>query len=416
MNLKKLVPSVILAAAATMGLSTIAHAEVADETRHPVIFAHGMAGWDSLAGYNYFGDDGYGTFVGDACSWFEMNGCNDWISWGQQGNNKAEAFQVTSLHNSEVRGEELYNHARNFMATTGYTKISLVGHSQGGFDIRKAAHRLKNNSINGVAAGTVKVGAMISISSPHRGTSYAKRIMDLYARNADNVFCGALPPNPDGSDPCLAYVANIADILFDFATGGSTSSNDVIAAGLQLVYNDYDANDGKVTGAKVFNQNYPSSGVAGYVGSVVTGQDDGNLNGIISAMHAAINHNADGDGYCLDDCDGDGAAGQGDGTVYDMDDDGLVPINSQQMGYRIRYTADDWHCEWYGCWDPLDTFSEVSSTGYVTDINAPSSAQMTYHDGKLSQDHLDVISLGPDGLDEHEFYAAIFDYIYAKGY
>ncbi|MDX1696625.1 MAG: hypothetical protein R3208_22860 [Ketobacteraceae bacterium] len=85
---------------------------------------------------------------------------------------------MTSLHNSKVRREELYNHVRNFMATTGYQKVSLVGHSQGGFDIRKAAHRLKDSSINGMGAGTAKVGAMISISSPQRGTSYAKTIME----------------------------------------------------------------------------------------------------------------------------------------------------------------------------------------------------------------------------------------------
>lgn len=410
MNLKKILLPVALTAA-TAGFSFSAQAEVATETRYPVIFAHGMAGWDSLGGYSYFGEDYWGTFVGDACGWFEMNGCNDWISTGQQSNNKAEAFQVTSLHNSEVRGEELYNHIRSFMASTGYSKVNLTGHSQGGFDIRKAAHRLKDYY------GVTKVGTMISISSPHRGSSYAKTILDMYSRNSSNVFCGALPANPDGSDPCLAYVTQIADVLFDFATGANTSSNNIIAAGLQLVYNDYDANDGKTTGAKAFNINYPGTTAAGYVASIITGQDNGDLSPLLAGLGAAANnHNADGDGYCVDDCDNDGAAGMGDGTVYDMDDDGLVPINSQQMGYRLQYTANDWTCAWYGCWDPLDKLTQVSDTGYVTNINAPSSIQMTSHVGKLSQDHLDVISLGPDTLDEEEFYAALFQRVYDAGY
>lgn len=395
-------------------LASPAHAEKADETRLPVIFAHGMGGWDSLAGRSYFGDDVWGTFVGDACSFMEVNGCNGWISKGQQ--NKAEAFGVTSLHNSEVRGEQLFNHVRNFMASTGHKGVNFIGHSQGGLDIRKAAHRLKSVSINGVPAGTAKVGALVSISSPHRGTSYAKRIIDLYARNGSGTFCGALPPGPNGTDPCLAYVARIADTLFDFAGGASASGNNVIAGGLQLIYNDYSAGDGKTTGMLAFNNAYPVSGVAGFVGSFITGQDDGNMNPALKALGAAINHNSDADGACSGDCDNDGAAGQGDGSVYDGDDDGLVGINSQQMGVRLRYNANDWTCAWYGCWDPLDTISEVSATGYVGDLNAPSATQMTSHEGKISQDHFDVFGLGPDTFDEHEFYAAVIDFMQAKGY
>jgi triacylglycerol lipase len=395
-----------LAALAALTLASPLYAERAEVTRHPVVLAHGMAGWDSIGGFHYFGND-WGTFVGDSCQWFEVNGCNDWLKGAQSP--KTVAFQVTSLNNSEVRGNELFNQVLNFMATTGHSRVNLVGHSQGGFDIRKVAHRLKAHF------GEARVGAMISISSPHRGTPYAKRILDLYARNGD-AFCGALPANPDGTDPCVGAVAAIGDLLFNFATGRATDNNNIIAAVLQLVYEDYDANDGVVTGAKAFNQNYNIAGVAGYVGSIITAQDDGNLNPLLAAVHAVIGLNADGDGYCVGDCNNDGAAGRGDGSIYDMDDDGLVGLNSQQMGYRLQYTADDWTCRWYGCWDPLDWFTQVSATGYVSDINNPSSTQMTSHEGVLRQDHLDVISIGPDTLDEFELYAGLFNFIYARGY
>ena len=403
MNITKLISGALIA----MSLSTPALAEKADTTRYPVITAHGMAGWDSLAGYAYFGND-TGVYVGDSCQFFELNGCNEWINSSQTP--KTVAFQVTSLHNSEVRGNELYNQVLNYMATTGYSKVNLIGHSQGGFDIRKVAHRLKSRF------GEPRVGAMISISSPHRGSPYAKRILDMYARNESNIFCGALPANADGNDPCLDYVDEIADLLFDFATGADTDGNDIIAAGLQLVYNDYDPNDGVATGAKRFAERYNVQGVAGYVGSIITGQDDWNVNPGLAALHTAIGFNADGDGACYGDCDNDGAAGRGDGSIYDMDDDGLVGINSQQMGYRLQYVSDDWTCRWYGCWDPLDRIQQVSSTGYVSDLNAPSSTQMTSHDGVLRQDHLDVMSLGPDTLDEEEMYAALFDFIHARGF
>ena len=409
MNIRKLAQPVILFLL-VFSVPISAQAETADETDHPVIFAHGMAGWDSIVGYSYFGEDVFGTFVGDACGWFELNGCNDWIAYGQQANQKAEAFQVTSLHSSELRGTELYNHLQNFMATTGHTKVNLVGHSQGGMDIRKAAHMLKSYY------GTPKVGAMISLSSPHRGSPYPKGVLDLYSRDQNNIFCGALPANPDGSDPCLAVVADIADVLFNFGTGATTDGNDIIASGLQLVYEDYDAGDGVLTGAKVFNENYGSEGVAGYVGSIITAQDNFNKTPLAAAISVVVGYEADADGYCVGDCNNDGAAGQGDGSAYDMDDDGLVGINSQQMGTRLQYTADDWECRWYGCWNPLDTISEVSSTGYVADLNNPSATQMTSHAGTLNQDHLDVLSLGPDDLDEEEFYAAIFDFIEKKGF
>ena len=418
MTLKKLALSLAFASTTVLASTTAnAYEYTADETQYPVVFAHGMAGWDSIAGYHYFGEDGWGTFIGDACSFMELNGCNDWIALGQQSHDKAEAFQVTSLHNSEVRGEELFNHLQSFMATTGYTKVNLVGHSQGGFDIRKAAHRLKDTALNGVAAGTEKVGAMISISAPHRGSPYAKKIFDQLTRDENNVFCGSLPTLPDGSDPCFAAIIEIADVMYNFVTGGSTSGNDVIAGGLQLIYEDYDANDGVTTGSKAFNENYSSEGVAGYVASIITGQDNGNLSPILAAAGLFLNNfNADADGYCVDDCNDSGAAGQGDGSTYDMDDDGLVGINSQQMGYRLQYNPND--CAGFLCWygNPLDTFTQVSSTGYVADINYPSATQMTSHDGKLAMDHLDVISLGPDSLDEEEFYAAMFDFIESKGF
>ncbi len=418
MTIKHLLSTLLIAGTAATSLAPVnVHAQTANETRYPVVLAHGMAGWDTIAGYSYFGEDGWGTFVGDSCQFMELNGCNDWISKGQQ--KKTEAFPVSSFNSSEVRGDELYNHLRNFLATTGASKLNLIGHSQGGMDIRKAAHRLKT------AYGTSKVGAMISISSPHRGSPYAKRILDMKARNVNNIFCGALPPAANGDDPCLQYMPAVIDLLFDgvnLVASGTTAPNNAIAGALQLIYNDYDANDGKTTGAKAFNQKYPMAGVAGYVGSVITAQDDRNLTPLLATLGAAITFNADGDGACTGDCDNDGSAGQGDGSVYDMDDDGLVGINSQQMGYRLKYTAKDWECTssvlgvCVSSRDPLDTFSEVSSTGYVGDLNAPSSTQMNSHDGKLSQDHLDVISIGPDSLDEEEFYAGLFQHIYNKGY
>jgi len=416
MKVKKIALTLSVLSAATMlSGQAFAYKYKADETKYPVIFAHGMAGWDDLGiGYSYFGEDWSGTFVGDSCSFMELNGCNEWIKSGQQA--KAEAFQVNSLQNSEVRGQQLYDHVRNYMATTGVTKVNFIGHSQGGMDIRKAAHLLKATSVNGVAAGTPKVGAMISVSSPHRGTPYAKKIYDQYGRTENNLFCGIVPALPNGADPCFTLIKVLADTLFDFANGHNLAGNSILQAGAQLIYDDYEATDGQITGAKAFNTNYNASGVSAYVGSVITAQDNLSLNPILMVLQTFLTFNADGDGYCVGDCDNDGAAGKGDGNTFDMDDDGLVPMNSQQMGIRLKYAEND--CAGLFCMfgNPLDSFSEVTATGTVTDLNNPTSVQMTSHEGVLEQDHMDVVAFGPDEFDEQEFYAGMMDFIAGKGF
>ncbi len=415
MNLLK----TLAAGAATLmlglGLASPAAAETANMTKYPVILAHGMAGWDSLAGFPYFGDD-WGTPALKGCSSIFSINCNGWVQGGQ----KWAAFQVTSLAGSEVRGLQLADQVDSYMATNGVSYVNMVGHSQGGFDIRKAAQVLKSRH------GYVVVKDLISISSPHRGTPYAKRILDMYAHNNGQQLCWNLPwDGTQANDPCLSVVTKLADSLFNGLNALSGQSyisyrNNIIDASLQLVYNDYDPNDGRVTGSKVFNQNYnltsaDGTPIAARVGSFITGQDDLNLNPLLGALHILIGMNADGDGYCVDDCDGDGAAGMGNGTTYDQDDDGLVGINSQQIGTRLQYNENDLTCAWYGCWNPLDTVSQVSSTGYVSNVNAPSAIQMTSHAGQINQDHLDVISIGPDTFDEMEFYASIANYIAAAG-
>ena len=64
-------------------LAAAAAAEEAAKTKYPVVLAHGMAGWDSIIGIDYFGDE-WGTFALDGCSFLEINGCNDWVPGDQK--------------------------------------------------------------------------------------------------------------------------------------------------------------------------------------------------------------------------------------------------------------------------------------------------------------------------------------------
>lgn len=344
----------------------------AQKTTYPVVFAHGMAGFDDLLGYDYWGDD-YGVFVGDPCDAFLETTCNGNISSSQ----KAFQTQTFAFQSSEVRGLDVANQVEAYMTSQGVSYINLVGHSQGGMDIRKAAKVLYQRK------GRQVVKVLISISSPHRGSPVAKYILDL-GPGVTNV------------------VSALATI---YGNSVYRSGNDVFGGAKQLVYNDYSATDGISTGAKLFNTNNPvSSSYAAYYGSFVTAQTGLSVNPALFLLRNGF-FNIDGNGYCVNDCDNDGAAGAGNGTRTDWDDDGLVGINSQQMGYRLKYN---------GCILCLDYVTQDSSTGYVADLNAPSSIQMTSTSSVIDQDHLDVVGIPPDTFDEMEFYAAIIDFIAVK--
>ncbi len=352
----------------------------ADKTDYPVVFAHGMMGFDQLVGIDYFGND-YGVFVGDPCDGFLETSCNSEINKNQQ----AFAASVNPFQSSEHRGLELADVIESYLATVGADYVNLVGHSQGGMDARKAARLLYDRK------GRQVVKVLVSISAPHRGSPVGKSVLDR---------------GPEGINALLEFVV-------DYFVGPlfALEVSDFTASMKSFVYDDYDPNDGEVTGAKAFNNAYgiDNTHVKHYA-SIITAAD-GDYNPILQALGLVAPLDIDGDGWCgpeNEDCDNDGAAGAGDGDFEDGDDDGLVGINSQQMGYRLQYKKG-----WFGA----TYFDEDPTTGYVSDINRPDENQSTSYSSVINADHLDVLGLGvipyliPDDFDEEGFYADIIDYI-----
>ena len=76
--MRKMLLTFLLSAAVVVPTATFG---AAAKTTYPVVFAHGMAGFDDLLGYSYWGDD-YGVFVGDACDEFLEVTCNGNINSG----------------------------------------------------------------------------------------------------------------------------------------------------------------------------------------------------------------------------------------------------------------------------------------------------------------------------------------------
>ena len=105
------------AAALLVGASAHAAGDYA-KTRYPIVLVHGLFGFDSFLGVDYF----YG--IPGALS---RDGARVFVA------------QVSAANSTEVRGEQLLAQVKNIMAITGASKVNLIGHSHGGPTIRYVA-------------------------------------------------------------------------------------------------------------------------------------------------------------------------------------------------------------------------------------------------------------------------------------
>lgn len=374
MKLKKTVLICILCLAAVCLTANTVFAR-ASKTDYPVVFAHGMMGFDKILGLYYFGTE-FGGFVGDPDDNANLNR-----------RQKAFAASVNPFQSSEIRGLELADDIENYMATVGADHVNIVGHSQGGLDARKAARVLFDRK------GEQVVKVLVSISSPHRGSPIAKKMLDA------------------GDEAFTSLITFLADYLASPILYKNVTAGDFEAAMKAFHYGDYEPNDGEITGAKAFNEKYGIDDTyIHHYASIITA-DEEERNPILGVMGLIVDLSMDADGWGGSgdvDWNGDGAAGTGDGDIWDGDDDGLVGMNSQQMGYRLAYTSR---------WFFGNYFTEDNSTGYVADINNPDETQSTSMSSVLNEDHLDVCGLGKipfiskDDFPETEFYADLIDYI-----
>lgn len=318
----------------------------ADLTRYPVVFAHGLSGFDDILGFDYWGND-WGNFVFDSCDKFLEPICNPHIDDDQ----RSFVATVQPFHNSELRGTQLADDIEGYMASTGASMVNIIGHSQGGIDARKAASELHRR------LGRRSVYFLLSVSSPHRGTPVATAIMEDFVGTP---------------------VEGLAEIFGDVIYGAGNSAPE---ATMQLMPDDADPNDGRATGMTAYNQVYgvDYDHVAKYR-SFLTAQSGAGLNPAFATL-----------GWL--------------GYSIPGPDDGVVPLGSQHMGYRMQYDE---------AWG-RDSVYRRSDMGNLTDLNNPNSTQATSTSAVIGQDHLDVIGVGPDTFDEYEFYAAIAHYMAVNG-
>lgn len=117
-------------------------------TRYPLVLVPGMLGFIRLVFYSYW----YG--IAEA---LRRDGAT------------VIAVQVSPLHSSEVRGEQLLARIEEILRETGAARVNLIGHSQGALTARYAA-----------AMRPDLVASVTSVAGPNHGSELADHIHTHY--------------------------------------------------------------------------------------------------------------------------------------------------------------------------------------------------------------------------------------------
>lgn len=116
------------------------------QTKYPVVLAHGMMGWDTMLGIEY---------------WYQIP--NDLRSNGAQ----VYVTQASGLESSEVRGEQLLKQVREILAISGQPKVNLIGHSHGGHSVRYVAAIIPD-----------RIATVTTMATPAKGAPMADLIVN----------------------------------------------------------------------------------------------------------------------------------------------------------------------------------------------------------------------------------------------
>ncbi|MEO4046608.1 triacylglycerol lipase [Pseudomonas sp. CAU 1711] len=172
------------------------------KTKYPIVLTHGMLGFDSILGVDYW----YGI-----PSSLRSDGASVYVT------------EVSQLNSSELRGEELLEQVEEIAAISGKGKVNLVGHSHGGPTIRYVA-----------AVRPDLVASVTSVGAPHKGSATAD-------------FIRQVPPGSVG-ETLLAGIVNGLGALINFLSGSSSGAQQNALAALASLNSQ---------GAAAFNAKYP---------------------------------------------------------------------------------------------------------------------------------------------------------------
>lgn len=192
-----------LACTALVALAAPASAGTYAATKHPIVLAHGLLGWDTAVGIDYW----YGIPRD-----LQANGATVYVT------------KVSAVNASEVRGEQLLQQVNTILAITGAQKVNLIGHSQGNQSTRYVA-----------AVAPHKVASVTSVSGTTGGSPVA------------DVIAGVAPAGSFTNAVLNAVVSGLGQLidLFSGSAGLPADGNGVLSS---LT----------TSGAANFNKNFPA--------------------------------------------------------------------------------------------------------------------------------------------------------------
>ncbi len=207
-------PKLVLAALMTVGtLSALPAAQAAttySQTKYPVVLVHGMFGFTSVMGMEYF----Y-RIPADLRS----NGATVYTP------------ALSALNSTEFRGEQLLAQVKTIQAVTGAAKVNLIGHSHGGPTSRYVAGLVPNS-----------IASITAVAGLTNGSPVADGVLKLTASNGlSNLL-----------NPLAVAAAKVIDIL----SGKATAQEDLYKS----------LNALSTTTAKTFNAKYPNGVPSTYCG------------------------------------------------------------------------------------------------------------------------------------------------------
>src|ERR1035437_7449878 len=150
-NMKKQIWKYLVAALLAMSvLPAQSWAVGYTQTKYPLVFVHGLFGFDNIGPFGYW----YGI-----PSALTSDGAKVYIT------------SVSAANSTEVRGEQLLTQVKQIIAATGAAKVNLIGHSHGGPTARYVASVRPDlvasvTSVGGVNKGSAVADILIKVAPP----------------------------------------------------------------------------------------------------------------------------------------------------------------------------------------------------------------------------------------------------------
>lgn len=141
-TLRRRATAALIATLLVMGLPAVAAADDYCRTRHPIVLAHGMSGFDDI-----FGVIEYWHRIPA-----ELRGCGA----------RVYITTVPQFSTTALRGESLLGQIEEIVAIDGSGKVNLIGHSHGGLDARYVA-----------SVRPDLVASVTTVGSPNKGAELA---------------------------------------------------------------------------------------------------------------------------------------------------------------------------------------------------------------------------------------------------